>query len=52
MSHEDSLDDEVKRLLANTDTDDSKESNKFKKKNDEYNTIEESDDKELDDADW
>ncbi len=60
MSHEDSLDDETKRLLAEADSDDSIESNKdsqekpsVKDKESKNNTeIDISDDMDLDDSNW
>ncbi len=58
MSHVDSKDDEVKSILAEIDSNDSKESDSSKKdkkvipKNDEYNEYDISDDKEADDKEW
>ncbi len=66
MSHEDSLDEETKRLLAEVESDDSRElheqpsvKDKESKKNvsDDFNEYEESDtdplkDKSMDDKDW
>ncbi len=61
MSHEDSLDDEVKAILARTGSDDSSESNNPKKEkkyqNDEYNDYEIDnrdplEDKNMDDREW
>ncbi len=61
MSHVDSKDDEVKSILAEIDSNDSKESDKLKvkkeNKNDDYNEYEENDndpliDKSMDDKEW
>ncbi len=57
MSNNDSIDEETKRILAEVDSDDSKESIPKKPagkvyKNDDFNEYDISDDKELDDSDW
>ncbi len=57
MSHEDSLDEETKRLLAEVNSDDSKESKTVIKKNEQPKDTETeiydySDDKEIPDEEW
>ncbi len=62
MSNNDSIDEETKRILAEVDSDDSKESKPIQKdkkvnQNDEYNEYEVSDkdplqDKDMDDREW
>ncbi len=58
MSNNDSLDEETKRLLAEVDSNDSKESipkkpaGKKEYKNDDFNEYDVSDDTELDDHNW